>query len=182
MMTDVLGGSVHLGAGLGAAAACWQAARARTGTAHLWRRLIGIGLLGWSAGQALALLYDLADPGGDHVPSVADAGLLVLPVCALLALLAIGGDAHRLRDASPRRERVVLVLDALLVTGSLLALTWSAVLHPHLDVAGRGPVAATVVLAYPAVDVFLVVMVLLLLFTRPTPVPRRLSVTTRSAT
>src|SRR4051812_29191639 len=174
-MTDVLDGGVHLGAGLGAAAACWQAARARSGAAFLWRRLIGIGLLGWSFGQALtlALALDVVDPGDRPVPSAADVGLLALPVCGLLALLAVAGDAHRPRDVSPRRERVVLILDALLVTGSLLALTWTAVLQPHLEIATRGPVAATLLLAYPVADVFLVVTVLLLLLTRPTPAPLR---------
>ena len=75
------------------------------------------------------------------------AGLILLPVCGLLALLAIGGGAHRLRDASPRRERVVLVLDGLLVTGSLLALTWAAVLEPQLAPAGSGAGSPSVLTA-----------------------------------
>ncbi|GAA0809808.1 putative bifunctional diguanylate cyclase/phosphodiesterase [Spirilliplanes yamanashiensis] len=165
-MTVVLDGGVQLAAGLGAAAACWQATRSRPGPGDVWRRLILGGLAAWSAGQAVALGYDLADPGGDHVPSAADVGRLALPVCALLALLAIVGRAHRQPGGSPRRERVVLVLDTLLVSGSLLALTWSALLRPHLAEAGPA-------VAYPVLGVFLVVMVLLLLLTRPTPPPLR---------
>ncbi len=175
-MTDVLDGAALFGAGLGGAAACWRAARGRTGPAYLWRRLIGLGLLLWAMGQAAAVAYDIVQPAGVPVPSVADAGRLLLRVCGLLALLAAAGDAHRLRDASPRRERVVLVLDALLVTGSLLALTWSTVPRPDLG-ADLAPAAAGTGLAYLVLDAFLVVTVLLLLLTRPTPARLRLPLT-----
>ncbi len=165
-MTVVLDG-VQFGAGCGAAAACWWVAGRHLGPARFWRRLLGLGLLGWALGHGVRAALTLADPGTARFPSPADLGLLALPVCVLIAMVAVSGTVPRRAPASPRRERVVLVLDALLVTGSFLALSWSVALGPLLAGVHRPPAATALAVAYPVFDLFLVVLALLLMLARP---------------
>jgi diguanylate cyclase (GGDEF)-like protein len=162
-------------AGAAGAAICLHAARARTGSARRWRRLVGIGMTGWTVGQLLRGWAEIIDP--DRIPgiSAADVGFLTLPVCVLLALLTVATGLPRPAPTSPRRDRVVLVIDSVLVTGSLLALTWSTSLG-GMPWAGTATVAAlAAALAYPITDLILATMVLLLVVTRPATRPLRRS-------
>ena len=131
------------------------------------------GLAGWSLGRLWSGYQEVVHPG--HLPTVtlADVGFLTLPVCALLALLAVATGLPRPTPTSPRRDRVVLVLDSVLVTGSLLALTWSTALGGVTRAGTTTSLALTVALAYPISDLILVTMVVLLITTRPASRPMR---------
>jgi hypothetical protein len=141
IMTALVLGEVV--AGTAAAAICFALARGRTGVQRRWRLFAGAGLAGW----ALALVV-LPDPG-----------LLVLHVCLLLALLQAPYARLRSVPNSPLRDQIALVIDSVLISGSLLALLCT-VLSERLMPVGRTA-------AYPIADLVLLTMVILLLLTRP---------------
>ncbi|RAK38405.1 diguanylate cyclase (GGDEF)-like protein [Actinoplanes lutulentus] len=151
----VLADLAQLVVGLIAAVTCLIAARGRAGVPRHWRHLAAGGLLVWS----LTRLW-ISDPP----ELVSDLGFLVLPACMLVGLLAAAHTRPRPVPTSPRRDQLALIIDSVLITGSLLALIWSFC----DDVAAGWPVA------YPIVDLVLVTMVVLLLTTRPdSPAGRR---------
>jgi diguanylate cyclase (GGDEF)-like protein len=94
----------------------------------------------------------------------ADIGFLVLPACVFFGLLAAANTRPRPVPTSVRRDQVALVIDSVLITGSLLALAWS-VLPERILRPASAPIWIAV--AYPVVDLILVTMVVLLLATRP---------------
>jgi diguanylate cyclase (GGDEF)-like protein len=133
----------ELVAGTAAAAICFVAARGRTGVPRRWRLFAGAGLAGW----ALALVV-LPDPA-----------LLVLHACVLLALLQAPYARLRSVPNSPLRDQIALVIDSVLISGSLLALLCT-VLPARL-------IRLEITAAYPIADLVLLTMVILLLLTRP---------------
>ncbi len=80
---------------------------------------------------------------------------------------------ERRRELSTLPARVVLVLDGLVVVGSVLMLTWSIALGEMVEASPPGTFAFVVALAYPSADLTLVVMFMLLLATKPVPVHLR---------
>jgi diguanylate cyclase (GGDEF)-like protein len=163
----------QVAAGAVAAAVCFRTARSLTGAPQRWRWLTGIGMAGWTAGRLLHGYAEVGHPGRAPSPSWADVGLLTLPVCALLALLAVATGLPRPTPTSPRRDRAVLVLDSVLVTGSLLAITWSTVLGGVTRAGTAGPLTFATALAYPIADLVLATMVVLIVITRPASRPLR---------
>jgi diguanylate cyclase (GGDEF)-like protein len=143
MTALVLGDTGPLIAGTAAAAICFVAARRRTGIERRWRLFAGAGLAGWAVAH-------LALPG---------AVLLVLPACLLLALLQAPYARLRSVPNSPLRDQIALVIDSVLIAGSLLALLCTVLPERVM----RPGLAA----AYPVADLVLLTMVLLLLLTRP---------------
>ncbi|QTR02580.1 GGDEF domain-containing protein, partial [Saccharothrix algeriensis] len=92
--------------------------------------LTGAGMLGWSTGQSLWTWYQLVERRAVPSPSPAAAGYLSIVPFAFAALLVIG--SHRrsetpdaLLDHRSRGARLVLLLDGLIVVGSLFLLTWT---------------------------------------------------------
>jgi diguanylate cyclase (GGDEF)-like protein len=160
-------------AGALAAAVCFHTAGPLSGSAHRWRHLMGIGLTGWSLGHLVLGLHEIVDPGAAPTVSPADVGFLTLPVCAVLALLAVATGLPRPTPTSPRRDRVVLVLDSVLITGSLLALTWSTAFGGAARAGEASPLTFAAALTYPVADLVLAAMVGLLLTTRPASRPLR---------
>jgi hypothetical protein len=153
-------------AGVAAAWVCFHAARGRTGPARRWRNLLGLGLAGWSALRLWWLVQAVADPARDPgVVRAADIGFLILPVFLLLALLAGASALPRPVRISGRRDLIVLTIDSVLISGSMLALLWSAL--PAEEFAGREPALIAVAAAYPLIDLMLAVMTALLIITRP---------------
>jgi diguanylate cyclase (GGDEF)-like protein len=150
-------------AGVLAVAACLSAARTRRSVARRWRILLAVGLTGWTLVRLWSLVQNIAEPGRTAEVTVADVGLLTLPLCTLLALLAAATARPGPTPMFGNRDRIVLVIDSVLITGSLLAIVWSAVPGRVLRQAGESPLAV----AYPIVDLALATMVLLLLLTRP---------------
>jgi diguanylate cyclase (GGDEF)-like protein len=184
--------ALQLGTGLTAAVCGFVVARRYTGPQRWWRLLIAVGMAGWSGGQLVWSWYQLIENRGLPSPSLADVGYLLLPVCALPALLVLGTARERpeLRRSfwgqAPRPPRrlsphtplwqprqwtahfgTAVVLDGLVVTGSLFVLAWAAALGPVVQ--ARPPDALTwaVAIAYPTSDLVMVVMaVLLVVFDR----------------
>jgi diguanylate cyclase len=159
--------AAQLVAGGLAAAVCFTAARARTGLPRRWRMLLAIGLAGWTLMRVWWLIRAAVDPDRATAVTVADVGFLILPVAVLLALLTGATALPRPGPTSSRRERIVLVIDSVLISGSLLALTWSAVPGRLFRESPAGAAAVGVAVAYPVMDLILMVMVALLLTTRP---------------
>jgi diguanylate cyclase (GGDEF)-like protein len=157
--------AAQLAAGLLAAYACLASARNRdrTASARRWRLLLGLGFLGWSAARVLWLL----DTG------FADAGLVAMPVLAYLAVLSAATAMRRPGPTSARRDVIVLAIDGVLVAGSIVALTWSALPDRVFQNLHESPWAAGLAMAYPIADLILAIMVVLLLTTRPAPRPGR---------
>ncbi|MEU4558060.1 bifunctional diguanylate cyclase/phosphodiesterase [Actinoplanes sp. NPDC023936] len=153
----VLGDLVQLIVGLIAAVTCLTAARGRAGIPRRWRLLAAGGLLIWAATRLAGIVTD-------PPPLVVDIGFLVLPACMLAGLLAVAYTRPRPVPTSPRRDQFALVIDSVLITGSVLALLWSvapALVEPRLA-------------AYPVADLVLLTMVVLLLTARPdSPAGRR---------
>jgi hypothetical protein len=121
-----------------AAWVCLMAARGRAGVQRHWRLLAAIGLAGWSLVRLGWALRDLAAPDRP-VTSVDDIGFLILPACLLIGLLGAVHTRPRPVPTSPRRDQLALVLDSVLITGSLLALCWSVLPAPLLEHASGTP-------------------------------------------
>ena len=156
-----------------AAVLCLAVARGRTGTGRRWRQALGAGLAGWALLRLWWLAPALLDGQPAEPAGPAGAGFLVLPLCTLVALLTGAAALPRPVPTASRRDLVVLGIDSVLITASVLALVWSALPGRVLDTAGRDPVAVGIAAAYPVLDLVLVTMAVLLLATRPaTPAGR----------
>jgi diguanylate cyclase (GGDEF)-like protein len=100
-------------------------------------------------------------------PSPADVGYLILPVFALPALLALVSAGRR--PAGPReggRSRPVLLLDALVIVGSMSILAWATAISAVVRAGAPTPLAFAVAIAYPVSDLVLVVITMLALTLR----------------
>ncbi len=153
-------GATQLLAGVGAAVVCLVAARGRTGVQRRWRLLVAAGLAGWALTRLWWLLFPPATPA-------ADIGSLALPLCLLLSLLHSPYTRPRPVPTSVRRDQVALVIDSVLIAGSLLALIWSIAPDRIEQWTGQPPAMIVTAAAYPVTDLILLTMVLLLLLTRP---------------
>jgi diguanylate cyclase (GGDEF)-like protein len=143
--------------GVFATACCLFAARSSRGRRRATWLALGAGLAAWSVGEGIWCFYEL----WRHLPqapfpSPADAGFLVFPVGAALALLLFPGG--RLGQSHIR-----LVLDGVIVAGSLFVVSWVGVLASVYKAGGTSIFALVVSLAYPAADLVLVTMTVLVL-------------------
>src|SRR5947199_312298 len=165
-VSTVIDDSAQLAAGLSAAVACLWTARYRRGVERRWRGLVGIGMAGWSVGQAIWSWYQIFADTPLPSPSPADVGYFTLPVFAFAALLALAKDRTPggTRDPGPR-SRPVLVLDGLVVVGALFVVTWCTALGAVVRTDASDLFAFLVAIGYPLTDWILVVMVVLLLAT-----------------
>jgi diguanylate cyclase (GGDEF)-like protein len=162
--------AMQLSAGVAAVVCGCLLARRVRGHQRWWRALIALGMTGWSLGQCVWSWYQLVDGRGLPSPSLADVGYLSFPVFALAALFVLAHARSR-----PERERwqpaqwfgVAVVLDGLVVTGSLFILTWTAALGQVVRATGPDALTWAIAIAYPLTDlVVVVVAVLLVVFDR----------------
>ncbi len=162
--------AMQLSAGLAAVVCGVVVARRVREHQRWWRVLVALGMTGWSLGQCVWSWYQLIDRRGLPSPSLADLGYLSFPVFALAALFVLAQARSR-----PERERwqpaqwfgVAVVLDGLVVTGSLFILTWTAALGQVVRATGPDALTWAVAIAYPLSDlVVVVVAVLLVVFDR----------------
>jgi diguanylate cyclase (GGDEF)-like protein len=153
-------------AGAAAAWVCITAAGRRTGVQRRWRLLAGAGLIAWSAVRLWWFVQDVADPGRP-VGSAADIGFLILPVCMLIGLLNVPYARPRPVPTSARRDQIALLIDSVLIAGSLLALAWSVAPRTLIDWDDRSRWVIGMTAAYPIADLLLLTMAVLLLLTRP---------------
>ncbi|MBB4964804.1 GGDEF domain-containing protein [Saccharothrix violaceirubra] len=163
----VLDDLAQLATGLLATTTCLVTARTRAGADRWWRILMGLGMLGWSAGMALWTWYQLVEERAVPSPSLADAGYLSVVPFALAALSVIGN--HRrsespdaLLDRRSRTARVVPLLDGVIVVASLFVLTWTTSLGGLVAAGNPDAGAFLVAIAYPITDLVLLVIVVVL--------------------
>ncbi|MFC3990233.1 putative bifunctional diguanylate cyclase/phosphodiesterase [Actinoplanes siamensis] len=163
--------TAQLAAGAIAAWACLDSARRRIGIPRHWRFLAAGGLAAWSAGRLWWVIGDLAGRDRADHSSIFDIGFVVLPVCMLLGLLGATRTRPRPVPTSPRRDQIALLIDSVLIVGSVVALCWSSACLSQIADWGALTWWAA---AYPIADMVLVTMVVLLLTTRPdSPAGRR---------
>jgi diguanylate cyclase (GGDEF)-like protein len=166
-----------------AAVCCYWSWRRSHPPDRRWRLLLALGTGGWTCGQAVWSYYQVVKGVELPSPSLADVGYFALPLLALPALWvfpAATGPAgptgtngppipNRTGHFAPRPfTPVIIVLDSLLVVGSLLLLTWATSLGAALHGSSADLPAFLVALGYPVTDLMLVVFVVLLgRFRRP---------------
>ena len=115
------------------------------------------GLGGWVAGEAIWSYYELwQGMAQTPFPSPADAAFLLFPVGAAVALLLfpIGHSGQ---------SRTRLVLDGLIVSGSLFVVSWVSVLDRVYQAGGTSHFALDVSLAYPVADLVTITITVLVL-------------------
>jgi diguanylate cyclase (GGDEF)-like protein len=151
----------ELAAALVAAVAGGWRARRLTGRARLSWAFLGAGSAAWAVGEALWSYYELLLGRDTPFPSWADAGFLLFPALALVGLLA------RPSSAFSGQGRVRVALDALLVSASLVVISWVTALGEVYRAGADTWFAATVALAYPGTDIVLLsVAVIAIAFSR----------------
>ena len=171
----VVDDAAQLFAGVAAAVACLVVARRVYGVERRWRQFMGLGMVGWSIGQALWSYYQIFSDTPLPSPSWADVGYLLMPVGALPALLALAVEPRpETPDGVRRQASVVFFLDGLIIVGSLFILTWSTALGAVVDAGAPDRPAFGVAIAYPITDVMLVAIVVLFAVTRRVPLPYRM--------
>ncbi|MDP9796467.1 diguanylate cyclase (GGDEF)-like protein [Catenuloplanes nepalensis] len=157
----------QLTTGAAAAICCLVTARGVSGAGRAWRRLIGIGMIGWSLGQFVWTVHQLS--GTDYLPGPvpAEFGYMALPVFALWALLTIAAVSPRRVLGPSRHARVVAMLDVVIVLGSVVVLSWAPVRAVLEGEGPPGPLVAGV--AHLVMDALLAVLLALLLVVRQPP-------------
>jgi diguanylate cyclase (GGDEF)-like protein/PAS domain S-box-containing protein len=141
---------------LTAAAACAAAALRHRGRSRTAWALIGLSALSWGAGQAVWSYYELLKGQQAPFPSLADLGyLMAVP-------LAIAGVLYFPSAASRATSLIRTVLDGLVIAGSLLIVSWATVLGTVYRAGAGTPMAQLISLAYPAGDVVIGTMILIL--------------------
>jgi diguanylate cyclase len=141
-------------AGSAAATALWWSRRCSGRRRRSWTA-IGLGAAGWTAGQALWTWYELVADREVPFPSLADVGFLAFPVG-----LSIGLWLYPERGGWRQQRRL---LDGLTVTAALLLVSWSTVLRAVVEAGADHPLAFAVSVAYPASDLVVLVLVVLML-------------------
>ncbi|MGA2304037.1 MAG: EAL domain-containing protein [Acidimicrobiales bacterium] len=138
-----------------ASGACLWAAIRAPGARMAWA-LLGASSLSWALGQAVWCYYDLLRNVAVPFPSLADVGYLGAVPLAVAGLLAFPSSLRRIAS------RMGALLDGLLISGSLLFVSWSTVLGPIYRSHQGGILKQVLSMAYPASDVVLVSLVVVL--------------------
>ncbi|WP_203784662.1 GGDEF domain-containing protein [Paractinoplanes rishiriensis] len=146
-------GSIVTLSSLVAGVACVVAGRHARGTERLGWHLLAAGLGSTTAGNALWLWLELTSPGGAPFASAADCLVLAMVPLSLAGAAALGGLG---------RVGVRVVLDGLIVSGSLLFVSWCTVLGPILAATPSAAYTAFV-FATPLGDVAMASMAFVLL-------------------
>lgn len=152
-----------LGAVAAAAVFAWTGWH-RIGAERKWRWIMAFALAWWIAAHGLWTLYNRVDP--NTFPNAANALYIGLPLFGFFALLTL---VHKDREAAGERVAVpphaVVILDGLVIVGSLLALSWEiaveAVRHARNVPIGR----LIMVTSYTVAHLVLVVIAILFAIT-----------------
>jgi diguanylate cyclase (GGDEF)-like protein len=155
--------TAHLGGTLGllsfavfAAICAALAALSAQGRQRMAWICLTIGLVGWVAGDVISDYYELVLQQDSPFPSLADAGYLMFPVGACLALVLFP-------TGYSRQSRARLVLDGLIIAGALFEVSWVILLEDVYEAGGESAFALGVSLAYPVSDIVVVTVALLVL-------------------
>ncbi|WP_344650848.1 GGDEF domain-containing protein [Cryptosporangium japonicum] len=145
-----VGGALACFAAAGAAA--WAARRTRSTSRRGWIA-VATGLAMWATGNTSSFLWHLS--GIDHYSRTTDAiYLTAIPILlfGLTSLLAAQLPAVSLR----------LILDGVIIAGSLFLVSWGTVLGP-IAAEQQSPINWAISIAYPVTDVMMATVVLLVL-------------------
>ncbi|WP_258868472.1 response regulator [Arthrobacter sp. RT-1] len=154
----VTGDALILAASLLAGTSCARAAARGGVNARAWM-FMSVAAFVWASGMALYTYYGLAYSHVYPFPSLADAGFIAYSVPAVAALFSFKG-----RAGSP----VALyraVMDAAVIAGSVLVVSWYTALGPASSSVGD-PLARLTGMAYPVVDAIITSLVLVLAMRR----------------
>jgi diguanylate cyclase len=173
MVTQAIDDVAQFLGALAAVVCCLWTARRYSGGQRAWRLWLALGMAGWGIGQVIWSYNQLFVGRPLPSPSLADAGYLSLAVPALLALVSLAGRRTPAAEIMRRPNRVVLVLDSLILVGALLVLTWTTALGAVVRAGAPTPFAFGVAIAYPVTDLVLVAIAALLLANGPPPRIRR---------
>src|SRR5256714_6017425 len=139
-----------------AAGACaFTAVRHRGRTRAAWA-LMSLSAVAWGAGEMAWSYYELINGQQIPFPSLADFGYLMAVPFAIAAVLFFPTTPSR--AVSLART----ILDGLLIAGSLLIISWTTILGAMYRAGDGGLLATLIGLAYPAGDVVIATMVIIL--------------------
>ena len=116
--------------------------------------LMGLSALAWGFGQIIWSYYEVVLGKDVPFPSIADVGYLSMVPFAVAAMLKLPAGSQSLAG------RIRTVLDGIIIGGSLLLISWLAVLGRVFDSDASGMLSKTISLAYPLGDVVVVTIVL----------------------
>jgi diguanylate cyclase len=139
-----------------AAAACLVAARRGSARTRLAWSLLSAAALSWTIGEVVWSIYEVGLGDAVPFPSPADLGFLLAVPLAVGGLLAL--------PLAPTRaaSRAKSVLDGAIVALSLLFVCWAFVLGPAYGSATSGQFVKLIGLAYPAGDLLIASVVVIL--------------------
>ncbi len=144
------------GVALLAALNCALAARSASGRLrHAWIGLAGA-TLSWGIGQSIWSWYELVQHTATPFPGLADIGFLGFPLGAVIALAVFPSNVSH-------AGRWRMTLDGLMVTSAIGLVSWATVLDAVVKAGGNSSWALTVSVAYPASDIALLVVCVLVL-------------------
>lgn len=155
----VTGDFLVLAASLLAGASCTRAALRGGVNASAWT-FVAIAAFMWAAGMALYAFYGLANNHLYPFPSLADALFIGYSVPAVAALFAF-----KRRSGNHAVALYRAVMDAAVIAGSVLVVSWYMVLGQAFEAEGD-PLARLAGMAYPVVDVVITSLVLVLAMRR----------------
>src|SRR5205823_6610270 len=139
-----------------AAGACLFAARRHHGRTRIAWTLMAVSAFSWGAGEVAWSYYELL--GGVQIPfpSFADLGYLMAVPFAIAGVLCFPSAPSRATSLART------ILDGLLIAGSLFVLSWSSTLGTVYRAGSGNLVSDLIGLAYPAGDVVIATMVIIL--------------------
>ncbi|WP_157442001.1 GGDEF domain-containing protein [Actinoplanes awajinensis] len=137
-----------------AAASAGAAARRNTGRARYGWAVLALGMVGWAFGETVWAFYVTFREGHAPFPNVGDFGFLLMVPGAVAGMVAVLG---------VRRGLLRVMLDGLVIAGSLLFLSWAFILEPVYQAGNLTAGAKAMSLAYPLSDVLLAAVALILL-------------------
>jgi diguanylate cyclase len=146
------------------------AAHRSTGRKRAAWGFVSLGVAGWVVGSILWMYYELVAHTSPF-PSLADCGYLLFPiaVCIGLAVYPIGHSGHS-------RSRVVL--DGLLVVAAVFQISWVTVLRGVYDAGGTSRFSFGLALSYPAGDLVVITVAVLVVAQSRTAQRRALTLLT----
>ncbi len=155
-VTRALDDLAELAVALLASAAAALAAVKASGRLRAAWWAVAAGCLSWSIGEAIWSTYELVLHRTTPFPSWADVGFLGFPVGAVTALALFPTGASR----SDKRR---MVLDGLVAASAIGLISWLTALGAVVQAGGGSFLATSVSVAYPAGDVVVLVMCVLVL-------------------
>lgn len=120
------------------------AARATQGRMRTGWTAMAVGIGCWMVGQVVYAAMDIVLPKAPY-PSIADVFYLMYPIGVGVALLLLWN-----RRGSRSHGRILL--DGLIVAGSLFAVSWLTVMYRFYESSHTSGIELTVLMGYPALD------------------------------